>query len=144
MTKDNRRKNIAAEVRPGDESLESAQLLVDAGKLADAVSRAYYAAFRYARALLLTLGEESRTHAGLERLLHRDLVREGGLDADVARLFSRLQKYRQDADYTAEFVFTTTGAAEEVAAARTFVGEARRRLRAGGWIEGETVDGAFT
>ena len=134
MTEDNRRKNIAAEVRRGDESLDSAHLLLDAHKLADAVSRAYYAAFHYARALLLTTGQESRTHAGLERLLHRDLVREGALDADVARLFSRLQKFRQDADYTAEFVFTAAGASEEVSAARAFVAEARARLRAGGWI----------
>lgn len=69
MTGDNRRKNIAAEVRRGDESLESAEILVAAGKFADAISRAYYAAFHYARALLLTLGEEPKTHAGLERLL---------------------------------------------------------------------------
>ncbi len=133
MTGDSRRKNIASEVRRGDESLESAELLLAAGKLADAVSRAYYAAFHYARALLLTLGEEARTHAGIERLLHRDLVREGAFDPEVARLFSRLQKYRQDADYTAEFMFTVAGAAEEVAAARAFVAEARVRLRSGGW-----------
>jgi uncharacterized protein len=134
MTGDNRRKNIAAEVRRGDESFDSAELLLTAGKLADAVSRAYYAAFHYARALLLTLGDEARTHAGLERMLHRDLVREGGFDPDVARLFSRLQKFRQDADYTAEFVFTPAGAAEDIGAARTFIAEARTRLRAGGWI----------
>ncbi len=125
MTGDNRKKNIAAEVVRGDESLESAELLLAAGKFADAVSRAYYPAFHYARALLLTVGEEARSHAGLERLLHRDIVRQGKLDPDVARLLSRLQKFRLDADYTAEFVFTSTGAAEEVAAARTFVNEAR-------------------
>ncbi len=134
MTRDNRRKNIAAEVKRGDESLDSAKLLLGAGKLADAVSRAYYAAFHYARAMLLTLGEETRTHGGLERLLHRDLVREGALDPEVARLFSRLQKFRQDADYTAEFVFTAAGAAEEVAAAERFVREARALLGRGGWL----------
>ena len=98
MTGENRRKNIAAEMTRGDESFESAELLLAAGKLADAVSRAYYAAFHYARALLYTLGEEARTHQGIERLLHRDLVREGKLDPDIARLFSSLQKFRQDAD----------------------------------------------
>ena len=51
MTHDNRRRNIDAEVRRGDESLESAEILYAAGKLADAVSRAYYAAFHYAQAL---------------------------------------------------------------------------------------------
>jgi uncharacterized protein (UPF0332 family) len=136
MTGDNRRKNIEAEVHRGDESLEAAEILVAARKHADAVSRAYYGAFHYARALLLTLGEEARTHGGVERLLQRDLVRSGQLDPDVARLFSRLQKFRQDADYTAEFVFTENAAREEVDAARRFVEEARTLLRRGGWLDG--------
>jgi hypothetical protein len=135
MTEESRRKNIAAEIRRGDESLESAEILLAAGKLADAVSRAYYAAFHYARGLLLTLGEEPRTHGGLERLLQRDFVRSGDIDADVAKLFSRLQKFRLDADYTAEFVFTPAGSADEVRAARTFVDEARGFLQKGGWVE---------
>jgi uncharacterized protein (UPF0332 family) len=102
--------------------------------LADAVSRAYYGAFHYARALLLMLGEEAISHAGVERLLHRDLVRPGRLDPDVARLFGRLQKLRLDADYTSEFVFSPGGAAEEVGAARTFVGVARKTLLREGWL----------
>jgi uncharacterized protein (UPF0332 family) len=134
VTDDNKRKNIAAECRRGDESLESADLLLGAGKLADAVSRAYYAAFHYARALLLTVGEEARTHGGLERLLQRDLVRTGAFDADVAKLLSRLQKFRQDADYTSEFVFSPQGAREEVDAARRFVAEAKTVLARGGWL----------
>jgi uncharacterized protein (UPF0332 family) len=133
LTLDNRRKNIAFETHRGDESLESAEILCSAGKLADAVSRAYYAAFHYARAMLLTVGEEPRTHGGLERMLQRDLVRTGALDPDVARLFSRLQKFRQDADYTAEFVFTAAAATEELDAARRFIAEARTLLHQGGW-----------
>jgi uncharacterized protein (UPF0332 family) len=135
VTTENRRRNIAAEVRRGNEALESARILLDAGMHADAVSRAYYGAFHYARALLLMLGEEARTHGGLERMLQRDLVREGKLDPDVARLFSRLQKFRQDADYDAEFVFTKKGASEEVAAAGSFVAEAQAVLTTGGWLE---------
>ena len=90
--------------------MQSAELLLAANMFADAVSRAYYGAFHYARALLLMLGEEPVTHAGVERLLHRDVVRAGILSADVARQFARLQKMRLDADYTSEFVFTAIGA----------------------------------
>lgn len=78
--------------------------------------------------MVLASGEEPRSHVGLERLLHRDVVRTGALSADVAKLFSRLLKFRQDADYTAEFVFTPAGAAEEVAAAEAFVAAAREML----------------
>ncbi len=60
MTEDQTRRSIAAEVARGDDALKSADLLLGAGQLADAVSRAYYAALHYGRALLLTFGEESR------------------------------------------------------------------------------------
>lgn len=133
MTPPNRRANIAIETARGDEALESAEILLAAGKLRDAVSRAYYGALHYARALLLTLGEEPVTHAGVERILHRDLVRTGALDADVARLFGRLQKTRIDADYTSEIVFTAAGAGDDVDAARRFVDAAREFLVGGGW-----------
>lgn len=118
----------------GNASFESAEILLAAGKLADATSRAYYGAFHYARALLLMLGEEPLSHAGVERLLHRDIVRPGLLDPDLARQFARLQKMRQDADYTSEFVFTVQGAADDIAAARTFINSARQVLVSGGWL----------
>lgn len=98
------------------------------------MSRACYAAFHYARALLLSLGEDPITHAGVEKLLHRRWVRTGELDAEVARRFSKLQKMRIDAGYSADFVFTVDGAAEEVAVAREFVGAARALLIQRAWL----------
>ena len=97
------------------------------------MSRAYYGAFHYARALLLTLGEEPVTHAAVERLLHRDLVRAAALDPDVARLVGRLQKSRIDADDTSEIVFTRHGAEDEVEAVRRVVEAAKAVLAKGGW-----------
>lgn len=135
MTNENRKKNIAAEVTRGNDTLESAEILYAAAKYADAVSRAYYAAFHYARALLLTLGEETRTHGGLDRLLQRDLVREGRFSPDVARLFARLMTYRFEADYTAEYVFTANSARDELDAAQRFVSESQRYLARDGWID---------
>jgi uncharacterized protein (UPF0332 family) len=135
MTEENRRANVQREVSRGDETLESAELLLAAGKSADAVSRAYYGAFHYARALLLTLGEEPITHSGVETLLHRHWVRTGRLDPEIARRFSKLQKMRIDADYAADFVFTQVGAGEEVGVARDFVRAARALLAGGGWVD---------
>lgn len=100
MTNEQTRASIGAEVRRGAEALESADILLNAGKYADAVSRAYYAAYHYARALLLSAGEEPRTHGGLDRLLQRDFVRTGQLEAKDARLLARLMAFRQSADYT--------------------------------------------
>ena len=56
MTNENRKKNIALEVAHGREALQAAEVLLAASLFRDAVSRAYYAAFHFACALLLTLG----------------------------------------------------------------------------------------
>jgi len=134
LTDANRKKDVGAEARRGEESLESAAILLREKKFADAVSRAYYAAFHFARALLLSVGEEVRTHGGLERLLHRDFVRPGTLAPEIAVLYSHLLKHRGDADYTAEFVFTATVAKQQLADAEKFVSVARELLHKGGWL----------
>ncbi len=133
MTENQKRAAIGAEIARGDEALEEAELLLAASKNAGAVSRAYYGAFHYARALLLTVGEEPRTHGGLTRLLQANFARSGRLPPEVAALLSRLMTFRQGADYTAEFVFTPKMAADEVSNARTFVAAARAVLVADGW-----------
>ncbi len=134
MTGENRRTNIGVQLARGKESLESADILLAAGKYADAVSRAYYGAFHHACALLLMSGQQARRHGGVERLLQRDLVRTGKLDAAVARSYAHLLKDRQDADYGAETVFTPALTAERVEAARVFCSAARQLLVSEGWL----------
>lgn len=134
MTGDNKKKNIAVEIARADAALASARILFDAGQLADAVSRAYYACFHYARALLLTEGTESKSHGGVDRLLQRDFVAAGKLDAKLGRSFSVLQKFRHDADYVAEFVFTTDAVAADLASADEFVAGVRNILARDGWL----------
>jgi len=128
VTEDSRRKSIAVEVERGGEALEEAELLLAADKLPGSISRAYYAAFHYA------LGEEPRTHGGLHRLVMRDLVRTGELEPEMGEILSQLQSFRLEADYGAEFVFTSTKATEEVSNSRRFVATARQWLERGGWI----------
>jgi uncharacterized protein (UPF0332 family) len=134
VTKDQKRVNITAEIARGESALRSAELLLTAGELADAISRAYYAAFHHARALLLTAGVEAKTHAGVERLLQRDFVHAGTLGPEVASLLSKLQTFRQNADYVVEYVFTAEMAREQLDDAETFISAVRASLIAGGWI----------
>lgn len=135
MTADQKTAAIAAEIARGRDALEEAELLLAAGKVAGAVSRAYYAAFHHARALLIAGGEEPRTHGGLSRLLQRDVVRTGRMAAETAALLSRLMTFRQDADYTAEYVFTPAMAAQGVEDARVFIAAAEAILIEDGFLE---------
>jgi uncharacterized protein (UPF0332 family) len=126
---------IETEVNRGRESFKSSEILLQSGLYADAVSRAYYGALHFARALLLTTSEEPKTHSGVLRLISRDFVRSGKLQPEIAQLLSALEKQRSDADYTAEIVFTATAAAEDVARARSFMEAVSSLLMSEGWLK---------
>ncbi|MEK6607272.1 MAG: HEPN domain-containing protein [Myxococcota bacterium] len=135
MTTENRRENARAEAALGGDALRAAETLRDLGLTNDAVSRAYYAAFHHARALLLTEGLEPKTHQGVLALLGQRFEGPGLLGSDSVSAFARLQTFRGLADYSARARLPSARAVEEVAAARRFVEEAQALLRAGGWID---------
>ncbi|MDY6777569.1 MAG: HEPN domain-containing protein [Candidatus Nanohaloarchaea archaeon] len=80
-----------------EERLTSARLLLDNDRYEDAVSRAYYAMFHAAKALLLDRDSDPRTHAGTASELGK-LFRDE-LGAEATREFSRIQEKREQADY---------------------------------------------
>jgi uncharacterized protein (UPF0332 family) len=133
VTDANLRANVDAEVARGQDSMEAAELLLGAGKLADAVTRAYYAIHHFARALLLVRGVEVRSHEGLRSQVGLHLVRAGLMEPRFAKLLAQVQRFRELADYESTFVFTPDHAAEEVRAAHEFVAAARARLAADGY-----------
>lgn len=64
---------------------QSAQLLVDAADYDGAASRAYYAAFHAFSALFASEDRTFVKHSQLEAAVHRDLVREGRMEAAVGK-----------------------------------------------------------
>lgn len=79
--------------------LAAAALLADNGFGAQAVSRAYYAAFYAAEAALSRLGETRAKHSGVVSATGRLLVRERGVDERAGRLLRSLFERRSQADY---------------------------------------------
>jgi uncharacterized protein (UPF0332 family) len=128
MTEDNRQANAGAEAVLGDDALRAASALVELGLPNDAVSRAYYAAFHYARALLLVAGLEPKTHRGVISLLLERYEKPGRLEPGVVSILARLQTFRGLADYDATARLTRDRAEAEVTAARLFVEKARALL----------------
>jgi uncharacterized protein (UPF0332 family) len=79
--------------------LAAARLLADNDFGAQAVSRAYYAAFYAADAALLHVGETRAKHSGVVSAVGRLLVRERGLEERAGRLLRSLFERRSQADY---------------------------------------------
>ena len=125
MTEANRLASARAEAALGDDALRAASALVELGLHNDAVSRAYYAAFHYARALLLLAGLEPKTHRGVVSLLVEHYEKPGRLEPGAVSILARLQTFRGLADYDASERLGKERAETEVAAARLFVEKAR-------------------
>jgi uncharacterized protein (UPF0332 family) len=81
------------------QELEAAHLLAEAGFGAQAISRAYFAAFFAAEAALLLLGEARSKHSGVIAAFGRRVVREGGLEESTGRFLRSLFERRNEADY---------------------------------------------
>jgi hypothetical protein len=128
MTDANRRENARAEALLGDDSLRAAEALLALSLHNDAVSRAYYAAFHYARALLLLRGLEPKTHRGVLSLLSEHYERPALISPAIVSALAHLQTFRNIADYDAGSRIQAERAQAEVSAASAFVVTARALL----------------
>ncbi len=81
MKPENARAAAEAELRRAEETLRAADVLLREGLTGDAVGRAYYGAFHAVRALLASLGLESRSHRGALHLFNLHFVRTGKVEA---------------------------------------------------------------
>ena len=134
MTEENKRRNIADELKRADESLRAADALFALGLHADSVSRSYYAVLHFIRALLLSLGLEAKSQSGAVHLFHAELVRPGMFPAAHNRALAALQRSREFADYDAAVVFMAPDAEASLADARAFATDALAVLQAGGHV----------
>jgi uncharacterized protein (UPF0332 family) len=125
MTKDNCRANAVDEAQRGDECLAEARYLAEGGFHNAAVSRAYYAAFHWASALLVLKGFEPRTHRGVIQLLQLHYVETGDLDSTAAVAIGQLETYRELSDYNAKACFDARRAAAAIERAEGFVAACR-------------------
>ena len=106
MTEENRKENIRAELERAAEALKAADLLFENGYVGDTVSRLYYVVLYHVRAILLSKGLEPRSHEGALRLLGLHFIREDILEKGIAQIFSKLMKFREEADYNPVSMFT--------------------------------------
>lgn len=127
----NRRCNIAAEIARAEQAKQAAEALIELQLHADAVSRAYFVAMHYLRALLLARGVEPRTFADALHLFNMEFVRNDELPRTDNRVLGSLERARELADYDATLNFTEADSVGELKAAQEFAADARR------WLESE-------
>ena len=90
----------------GEGKLTSAQILLEKDRIDDAISRAYYAAFLAARALLHLLGISPKTRQGIITMFGLKVVKEGLLPSTIGRALNELFEARQTSDYAVVVFYT--------------------------------------
>ena len=90
---------ISAYLERADQSLQAARELVARGFYDFAASRAYYAAFYAASALLLQENMEFSKHSGVIAAIHRHFVKRGRLSKEHGKALNWLFEMRGIGDY---------------------------------------------
>jgi len=99
MTEASSRSFVEASLGRAEKALKSAKLLEENGELEDAVSRAYYAMFHAARALLFSRGINAKTHKGTISLFGEKIVKQGIVSEEYADMLRKAFDLRQKSDY---------------------------------------------
>ena len=107
----------------------SAELLLREGDYESSVSRAYYAMFFCAEAVLLTEGMSFSSHKGVISAFGQHFVKTGVFSRELGRELNRAFDLRQIADYEFSFVIGEARAAESVTQCSRFLSSISDYLR---------------
>lgn len=121
MEPTNKREFIKSRVDLAKEKIEAAKKLLESGFYRDSVSRAYYAMYHLAKAVLVLQDKNPYSHRGVKILLASELVRHGLMDKDIYNLFVLAKEKREDADYRELIKITKKDAVKAVENAEIFI-----------------------
>lgn len=112
------------------DSVSAAELLVREGYCDFAASRAYYAMFYAAEALLLERGQSYSSHSAVIAAFGKEFAKTGALDSKFHRYLLDAQDFRNVGDYDVGGASLTKKQAEEVIQwAKEFLAKAEAFLK---------------
>lgn len=96
---------VRASLRRADKALLAAKSLLEKNLLEDSISRAYYAMFHAAQAILYIKGLKAKSHAGVKSLFGEHIVKKGIISEELGKAFSRAFDLRQKSNYEIQAEF---------------------------------------
>lgn len=108
-------------LKSAQDRLLVAQQLFDLGHYLDAASKAYYAIFQAARAVLATIEIDSRKHSGVISLFNLRFVKTGIFPKEFRKIIVSAQDLRLASDYDDFYVVSRKDAEQSLKNAITFI-----------------------
>jgi uncharacterized protein (UPF0332 family) len=113
---------------PADEKIVVAQKLFDLSYFDDTTSRAYYGMFYAAKAILLSIDIDVKSHAGVLNQFSQYFIKPGRLDKKYGRMFALAQRAREMSDYNPEISVSQNDAQKAIVTAQIFVEKMKELL----------------
>ena len=126
-------KEVESLIKRARRYLKSAEILLKEGDFESCVSRAYYAMFYSAEALLLTKGLSFSSHRGVISAFGEHFVKTGIFPKEMSRELHRAFEKRQLGDYEYTFVISKSEAEEMLEKGEEFVKKIVQYLKKEGW-----------
>lgn len=109
--------------------LDAARELYEKGFFEDAASRAYYAMFHAARAALVQVGVNAKTHEATVSEFGRRIVLERGFPRELGRALAEAKAARETYEYSATALIEEEEAEKLLKDAESFVVTVQDRLK---------------
>ena len=122
----------AALVAMAEESLRAARLPADQGIHRFSVSRAYYAMFYCAEALLLSMGKSYSKHSGVTAAFGLEFAKAGRTPPALHRFLIEASELREEGDYDAGASIGGDDSGEQILRAESFAQATREYLGSSG------------
>jgi len=119
---------VSGQIEKSEEKLKAARSLLDGGFFDDAISRAYYAIFHAASAVLLSEEMTVESHSALKTVFGLRFIKTGRIDRRFGRILSRLKDDRENGDYDVFSDFNFQDAREAIEKAEEFLIEMKKFL----------------
>jgi uncharacterized protein (UPF0332 family) len=132
---DNRRALVRYRVEQADESVDSARLLLENGKLRPSVNGAYYAMFYGVLALVSVEGRAPAKHSGAVALFDSEFVKTELFGRDMSRWLHEAFDLRQRTDYRELFSVSEERTRATLRHAEQFVSAVKAYLRGRSWLD---------
>ncbi len=116
-----KKETVKGWVTMADQKLEVAEMLFEAGYFDDAISRAYYGMFYAAKAALLSIDIEVKSHAGVVNQFGLYFVKTGKIGREYNRMLSTAMQMRETSDYSLQVTSTQAHAASIIADLKLFI-----------------------
>lgn len=110
------------------EKLESAKLLLDAGKYRDSIGRSYYTIFTAVRAVLANDKVDFSKHSGVIAYFQKEYIKTGKFDVKYSRHLQTAFQIRNSCDYDDFFIASKQDAEEQYSRAMEFYEEIQNYL----------------